>query len=211
MTTILLTGFEPFGGDAVNPSGEAVGIVAAGWSGPETLVTAVLPVTFDGAAARLAELMAEHSPDVVIATGLAGDRAAISVERVAVNLRDARIADNAGAQPVDEPSVRDAPDAYFATLPVKAIARDIAAAGIPSSVSHSAGTFVCNHVFFTALHESATRGARAGFVHVPWAAEHRSTDAASLPLADIARGLEIAVRTSASVTEDLAVSAGTLS
>lgn len=211
MTTILLTGFEPFGGDTVNPSGEAVGIVAAGWRGPETLVTAVLPVTFDGAAARLAELMAEHSPDVVVATGLAGDRAAISVERVAVNLRDARIADNAGAQPVDAPSVPDAPTAYFATLPVKAIARDIAAAGIPSSVSHSAGTFVCNHVFFTALHESATRGTRAGFVHVPWAAEHRSTDASSLPLADIARALEIAVRTGASVTRDLAVSAGTLS
>jgi pyroglutamyl-peptidase len=211
VTTILLTGFEPFGGDAVNPSGEAVGIVAAGWDGPEILVTAVLPVTFDGAAARLAELMAEHSPDVVVATGLAGDRATISVERVAVNLRDARIADNAGAQPVDEPSVPDAPAAYFATLPVKAIARDIAAAGIPSSVSHSAGTFVCNHIFYTALHESAPGGARAGFVHVPWAAEHRSTDAASLPLADIARALEIAVRTSASVTEDLAVSAGTLS
>nr|BFF10865.1 pyroglutamyl-peptidase I [Microbacterium flavescens] len=212
MTTILLTGFEPFGGDPANPSGEAVGIVAARWSGPETLITAVLPVTFDGAAARLTELVAEHSPDVILATGLAGDRGTISVERIAVNLLDARIPDNAGAQPVDVPSVAGGPAAYFATLPVKAIARDIAATGIPSAVSHSAGTFVCNHVFFTALHEAGVRGARAGFIHVPWVAEHGgSADASSLLLADIASALEIAVRTSLRVHEDLAVTAGTLS
>jgi pyroglutamyl-peptidase len=196
VTTVLLTGFEPFGGDAANPSGAAVGLVAERWRGPEVLITAVLPVTFAGAAERLRALIAEHRPDVVIATGLAGGRAAIGVERVAVNLIDARIPDNAGAQPVDVPSVPGAASAHFATLPVKAIAQSISAAGIPAEVSYSAGTFVCNHVFFTALEAAASR-TRAGFVHVPWSAEHAPVqDAPSLPLADIARALEIAVRVS---------------
>ncbi|MFK4807321.1 pyroglutamyl-peptidase I [Microbacterium sp. ZW CA_36] len=209
-TTVLLTGFEPFGGDAANPSGEAVHRVASRWEGPEVLVSAVLPVTFTGAAGRLRELLADHRPDVVIAAGLAGGRAAIGVERVAVNLVDARIPDNVGQQPVDVPSVPGAAAAHFATLPVKEIARRIAAAGIPAEVSYSAGTFVCNHVFFTAL-EAAASGTRAGFVHVPWSAEHApSSDSAALPLADIARALEIAVRTSLDVTADARMPGGTL-
>ncbi|MDW4573183.1 pyroglutamyl-peptidase I [Microbacterium sp. M3] len=209
MPTILLTGFEPFGGDAVNPSGEAVQIVASRWRGSERLVTAVLPVTFSGAAARLCELLAEHRPDVVIATGLAGGRAAIGVERVAVNLVDARIPDNDGAQPVDEPSVPGAATAHLSTLPVKEIARRIASAGIPAEVSYSAGTFVCNHVFFTAL-EAAASGTRAGFIHVPWSTEHAPAGSASLPLDQIADALDIAVRTSFEVTIDATVPAGTL-
>lgn len=210
MTTVLLTGFEPFGGDAVNPSGEAVRLVAERWGGPEELVTAILPVTFHGAAERLRSLVTARRPGIVIATGLAGGRAAIGVERVAVNLIDARIADNDGVQPVDVPSVEGAAPAHFATLPVKAIARRIADAGVPAEVSYSAGTFVCNHVFFTAL-EAAASGTRAGFLHVPWSAEHApSTDAATLPLADIARALEIAVRTSIDVPVDAAASAGAL-
>lgn len=207
MTTVLLTGFEPFGGDVANPSGAAVGMVAERWSGPEVLITAVLPVTFAGAAERLRALIAEHRPDVVIATGLAGGRAAIGVERVAVNLIDARIPDNAGEQPVDVPSVPGAPSAHFATLPVKAIAQRISAAGIPAEVSYSAGTFVCNHVFFTALETTASR-TRAGFVHVPWSAEHAPVrDAPFLPLSDIARALEIAVRVSLEVEADAGVGA----
>ncbi|WP_343234207.1 pyroglutamyl-peptidase I [Microbacterium salsuginis] len=210
MTTVLLTGFEPFGDDDVNPSGEAVRTVAERWAGPESLVTAVLPVTFAGSAERLRELLSEHRPDIVVATGLAGGRAAIGVERIAVNLVDARIPDNDGAQPVDVPSVPGAPAAHFATLPVKEIARRIADAGIPAEVSYSAGTFVCNHAFFTAL-EAAASGTRAGFVHVPWSAEHApSHEVAALPLADIVRSLEIAVRTSIDVTVDSSTSAGAL-
>lgn len=209
MTTVLLTGFEPFGGDAANPSGEAVHRVAAHWSGPEVLVTAVLPVTFAGSALRLRELVEQHSPDVVLATGLAGGRRAIGVERVAVNL-DARIPDNDGRQPVDVPVIDGAPPAAFATLPVKAIARAIRDAGIPAEVSYSAGTFVCNHVFFTAL-DAAAAGARAGFLHVPWASEHApDPDAATLPLSEIVRALEIAVRTALDVTSDSTASAGAL-
>ena len=207
---MLLTGFEPFGADAVNPSGEAVSVVAERWGGPEVLVTAVLPVTFEGAAQRLRELLSEHRPDIVIASGLAGGRDAIGVERIAVNLLDARIPDNDGAQPVDVPSIPGAPSAYFATLPVKAIARRVSDAGIPAEVSHSAGTFVCNHVFFTAL-EAAASGTRGGFIHVPWSAEHApAPDTAVLPLADIVRALEIAVRTSLDVPVDSSIPAGAL-
>jgi len=210
MTTVLLTGFEPFGGDSSNPSGAAVNLVGSRWEGPEVLITAVLPVTFAGAAGRLRGLLREHRPDVVIAAGLAGGRAAIGLERVAVNLIDARIPDNDGDQPVDVPSVPGAAAARFATLPVKEIARRIADAGIPAEVSYTAGTFVCNHVFFTAL-EAAASATRAGFVHVPWSDEHApSSDAATLPLAAIARALEIAVRTSLDVATDAAVPGGTL-
>ncbi len=210
MTTVLLTGFEPFGGDGDNPSGEAVHLVAAHWGGPEVLVTAVLPVTFEGAAARLRELLAEHRPDVVVAAGLAGGRTAIGIERIAVNLIDARIPDNDGAQPVDEPSIPGAPAAHFATLPVKAIVGALDAAGIPAEVSHSAGTFVCNHVFFTAL-DAAAPGTRAGFVHVPWSSEHApDPDAAALPLRAIARALEIAVRTALDTATAAAVPGGSL-
>jgi pyroglutamyl-peptidase len=211
MTTVLLTGFEPFGGDPVNPSSEAVHVVGERWSGPEALVTAVLPVTFRGAAERLRALIAEHQPEVVIASGLAGGRAAIGVERVAVNLIDARIPDNDGEQPVDTPSMPGAASAHFATLPVKAIAQRISDAGVPAEVSYSAGTFVCNHVFFTAL-EAAAPGTRAGFVHVPWSTEHAPSDAASLSLDDIVRALEIAARTSLDVddADAAAVPGGTL-
>ena len=197
MTTVLLTGFEPFGGDAANPSGDAVRLVAAGWDRPETLVTDILPVTFAGAAARLRDLLADHRPDVVIAAGLAGGRAAVGVERVAVNLIDARIPDNAGDRPIDRPSVAGSPAAHFATLPVKAIAVGIRAAGIPAEVSYTAGTFVCNHVMFTALDatglDTTGTGTRAGFIHVPWASGQGRDGQPELPLADIARALRIAI------------------
>ena len=210
VTIVLLTGFEPFAGDAANPSGDAVRLVGERWDGPEELLTAILPVTFDGSAARLRELIAAHEPDVVIATGLAGGRTRIGVERVAVNLVDARIADNDGLQPIDVPSVDGAPAAHFATLPVKAITAALTANGIPAELSHTAGTFVCNHVFFTAL-DVVAAPVRAGFIHVPWSAEQTpATDAPTLPLATIADALEIAVRTTLAVDTDAVVSGGAL-
>lgn len=211
MATVLLTGFEAFAGDGSNPSGEAVGLVSSRWDGPDVLITAVLPVTFTGAASALRDLIEAHDPDVVIATGLAGGRDAIGVERVAVNLVDARIPDNDGAQPIDSASVPGAPDARFATLPVKAIVQAMMDAGIPAELSHSAGTFVCNHVFFHALELASGRpGVRAGFVHVPWDDQHAARDAASLPLRDIATALEIAVRTTLSTEVDAPVIGGAL-
>ena len=213
MTTALLTGFEPFAGDARNPSAEAVHLIADAWSGPEELVTAVLPTAFARSAERLAELIALHSPDVVIATGLAGGREWITPERVAVNLVDARIPDNDGEQPVDEPSLAGAPAAYFSTLPVKPIVNAIAAAGIPARPSLSAGAFVCNHVFFRLMDAVALRsengshgaaastgirtgtGMRAGFIHVPWAIGFGApAGEPALPLEQLVTGLEIALR-----------------
>ncbi len=192
MTTVLLTGFEPFAGDAVNPSGDAVRLIARDWDGPAALITDILPVTFGGAAARLRELIVAHDPDVVIATGLAGGRPSIGVERVAINLIDARIPDNAGDQPIDAPCVAGAPAAHFATLPVKAVAAGIRAAGIPVEVSHTAGTFVCNHAFFTVV-DAAAPGTRAGFVHVPWASGQGRPGDPELPLDEIVRALRIAI------------------
>jgi pyroglutamyl-peptidase len=210
VTTVLLTGFEPFGGDRANPSGDAVHVVEAQWSRPETLVAAVMPVSFADASAHIAALIAEHSPDVVIATGLAGGRAEISVERVAVNLVDARIPDNDGLQPIDAASVAGAPAAHFATLPVKAIVRRMGDAGIPAELSHSAGTFVCNHVFFTAL-EVAASETRVGFLHVPWSVEDApSAGVPALPLRQIVRAMEIAVQTSIDIGSDARVVGGAL-
>ncbi|MEV8274032.1 pyroglutamyl-peptidase I [Microbacterium sp. NPDC077184] len=210
MTRALVTGFVPFAGDAANPSGDAVRLLAASWSGPAELVTAILPVSFGGAAAALRSLIDEQRPDVVIATGLAGDRDTITPERIAVNLADARIPDNDGAQPIDAASVPGAPAAFFATLPVKAIVADLRAAGVPASVSHSAGTFVCNHVMFHALHATAgVAGARAGFVHVPWTTDHRAD--AVVSTADVAHALALALETTLRAPVDPPLVGGALS
>jgi pyroglutamyl-peptidase len=211
MTNILLTGFEPFGSDAVNPSGDAVRAVAARWRGPEDLIVDVLPVTFAGSASRLSQLLARHDPDVVICVGLAGGRSRISVERVGINLIDARIPDNDGEQPVDVPSLPGAAPAVFASLPVKAIVRDASAVGIPIETSLTAGSFVCNHVLVHAGAWAHAEGRRAGFIHVPWAAGQAPRDEPELPLETIVHALEIAMRTSLDVTEDLAIPGGTIS
>jgi pyroglutamyl-peptidase I len=208
---VLLTGFEPFAGDDVNPSWPAVQRVAATWDGPETLVSAELPVVFGASADALDALIARHRPRLAIAIGLAAGRAAVTPERVAINLDDARISDNGGASPIDRPVLAGGPAAYFSTLPIKAIAAAIEAAGIPAAVSQTAGTFVCNHVFYRLMDAAARRpGMRAGFVHVPLAAEHAGTSDASLPLADIAEAVRLAVRTSLDVPADRRVAGGAI-
>ena len=179
--SVLLTGFEPFDGAASNSSWEAVQRV----TGIPGLVTAVLPVEFGRASDVLDSLIEQHRPDVIIAVGLADGRTAITPERVAVNLEDARIPDNAGAQPRERVIDPDGPAAYFSGLPVRAIADAISAAGIPSQVSLSAGAFVCNSVMYRLL-ASVAPGTVAGFIHVP--------SEADMSVADIARGLEIAVK-----------------
>ncbi|REJ06633.1 pyroglutamyl-peptidase I [Microbacterium bovistercoris] len=190
MTSVLLTGFGPFAGSDGNPSQDAVIAYAAAHPSAD-LVTAVLPVVFTDAADRLRTLIAEHRPEVVIAFGLAGGSTRVAVERVAVNLIDARIPDNSGAAPVDVPSDPGGPAARFATLPVKRIARAIDDAGIPAHVSLSAGSYVCNHVFYTAL--AAAPGARAGFIHLPWSASTAPEGAPHLPDDALARAVAVAV------------------
>ncbi len=188
----LVTGFDPFGGDPSNPSYEAVRRLPA-WLGRLQVVTAELPTSFARAPRRLRTLIAREQPQIVLCVGLAADRAAISIERLAVNLSDARIADNDGAQPCNKAVTARAPAAYFATLPVVKIAASLNRAGLPATLSMSAGTFVCNHVFFGLMHAVAHSAhvRRAGFVHVP-ALPQVGADAA---LADLVRALEIVLRT----------------
>ncbi|GAB3806054.1 pyroglutamyl-peptidase I [Humibacter antri] len=213
MTTVLLTGFEPFGSDAVNPSGDAVRLVASRWAGRGTgvrLVTDVLPVTFAGSAQRLHELIDEHDPDVVLATGLAGGRSRVSVERVGVNLMDARIPDSDGQQPVDLPSLPGAGAAVFASLPVKAIMRDVAVAGIPVELSLTAGSFVCNHVLVHAAEWARRSARRAGFIHVPWATGQAPNSEPELSLEQLAQAFEIAIRTTIDTERDIDAVGGAL-
>ena len=162
MTKVLLTGFEPFGTATSNPSGEIVKQVSG-----DNIVTAILPVTYAQSAERLLELIAEHNPDVVICLGQAEGRTQITPEKIAINLDDARLPDNAGVQRSDVKILDDGPDAYFTTLPIKEMVDAAKAAGVPASVSLSAGAFLCNHVFYVAQNKFAGTKVRSGFVHVP--------------------------------------------
>ncbi|CAI8724797.1 MULTISPECIES: pyroglutamyl-peptidase I [Pseudomonas] len=167
MRTVLLTGFEPFDQDLVNPSWEAVRqLDGVQLDDDVRIVARRLPCAFATAGECLLQLISELRPAMVIATGLAPGRSEISIERVAINVNDARIPDNLGEQPIDTAVVVGGPAAYFSTLPIKAMARAVREAGIAVSVSQTAGTFVCNQVFYRLQHELAGTGVRSGFIHV---------------------------------------------
>jgi pyroglutamyl-peptidase len=212
--TILLTGFESFGGEPVNPSQAIVAALDGAALGGHRVAGALLPVAFAATRARLEALLEAHRPSLVVALGQAGGRSALSLERVAVNLIDARIADNAGLQPIDEAVIDDAPPAYFSTLPVKAIEAHLRGLGIPAACSLSAGTFVCNQVFFLLAHLLATRHrrARGGFVHVPWlpeqAARHRGEP--SMALETMVAGVRAALECALATVDDLRVAGGAI-
>ncbi|KQY18885.1 pyrrolidone-carboxylate peptidase [Massilia sp. Root133] len=201
--TVLLTGFEPFNGATINPSWEAVRALD-GWSGPGFAVVArQLPCVFGTALDVLRESIAGVKPDIVIAVGQAGGRSEMSLERVAINVDDASIRDNAGNQPLDTPIAADGPAAYFTTLPVKAIVKALRLRGFPSGVSQTAGTFVCNHVFYGLMHHAVGQPVKAGFIHVPFLPEQaadRPERPPSMALRDIVDALRIAVEV-AVVTE----------
>ncbi len=207
---ILLTGFDPFGGDAVNPSWLVAQALNGQRIGGHRVVAAQLPTVFGGSLQQLQRLVAAHAPSLVVCLGQAGGRAALSIERVGINVDDARIPDNSGAQPIDTPVVPGGPAAYFASLPVKAMLRAVQRAGVPCEVSQTAGTFVCNHVLYGLMHLAATRapgaaGLRGGFVHVPWLPEQ---GAPHLPLRDMVRGLHAALWAAVLAQEDIALGAG---
>ena len=162
MTTILLTGFEPFGTATSNPSGEIVKQISG-----DNIVTAILPVAYAQSAERLLSLIEQLNPDVVICLGQAEGRTQITPEKVAINLDDARLADNEGVLRNDVKILEDGPDAYFSTLPVKDMVEAVKTQGIPAAVSLSAGAFLCNHVFYVAQNKFAGSNVRSGFVHVP--------------------------------------------
>jgi len=209
--TILLTGFEPFNGADINPSWEAARALD-GWTGPGFQVVArQVPCVFGRANLVLLDAVEEIQPDIVIALGQAGGRPEISVERVAINIDDATILDNAGQQPIDAAIIADGPAAYFSTLPIKAIVGALRMRGFPAAVSQSAGTFVCNHVFYGLMHHAAGRVLKAGFIHVPFLPEQTvdlPDHPPSMALSDIVDGLRIAVEVAVGVEGDVAVAGG---
>ena len=207
---ILLTGFDAFGGQTLNPSWLAVKSLHGRQVLKHTVVAAQLPTVFDASLRELEALLHQHRPALVICVGQAGGRAKLSLERVAINVNDAPMADNAGAQPVDTPVQAGAPAAYFTTLPVKAMLAALQEEDVAAEVSQTAGTFVCNHVFYGLMHALATQPelghARGGFVHVPWLPEQGTP---GMALDDMVRGLHTAVRCALRVQHDQVIGAGT--
>jgi len=186
---LLITGFDPFGGNDVNPSWEAVKLLPE-QVGQYQIYKLAIPTIF-GAAAEMVLTEAEQlHPDVVISVGLAGGRDAVTPERIAVNIRDARISDNQGFQPSGDRVVPEGPAAYFSTLPVEKMALAIRQVGIPAAVSNTAGTFVCNDVLYTLLHRFDGTPVQVGFIHVPYLPEQGTP---SLPLEDTVKALTAAI------------------
>ncbi|MEU6960525.1 pyroglutamyl-peptidase I [Streptomyces chrestomyceticus] len=205
-TRILLTGFEPFDGESSNPSWEAVRAAAAEPPAGLEITAVELPCVYGRSRIVLREAVAAHDPDIVLCVGQAGGRPDLTVERVAVNIDDARIPDVSGAQPIDEPIVPGGPAAYFAALPVKACVAAVREAGVPASVSNTAGTFVCNHVFYDLMHLIATErpALRGGFVHVPYApGQVAGRSLPSLAVSAVAEGLRVIAATAACTNTDI--------
>ncbi|MCS4270363.1 MULTISPECIES: pyroglutamyl-peptidase I [Raoultella] len=211
MAGVLITGFEPFDGEAVNPSWEVVkrldGAIIAG----ERVVARQLPCVFNEALTVLHAALDEFRPVLTLAIGQAGGRADITVERVAINVDDARIPDNKGQQPIDRPIVADGPAAWFSSVPIKAIVAALRQQGIPASVSQTAGTFVCNHVMYGLLHKlQGQAGVKGGFIHIPYLPEQAAAHPgeASMALETIRAALETAIAVSLTHDDDLSVTGG---
>ena len=190
MSKILVTGFEAFDKSALNPSAEIVKALKG-----DDLVTAILPVVFGQASSQLRELIDLHKPSAVLCLGLAVGRSEITPERIAINLDDARIADNAGNQPLEQKIMADGPDGHFSTLPIEKMVASMKAAGIPASISLSAGTFVCNHIFYVLQDYLKDSSIKSGFMHVPLMDEQRKEYPAlpTMPIRQMVAGVEIAL------------------
>ena len=190
MSKILVTGFEPFATSSLNPSGEIVKALIG-----DDLVTAILPVVFGQASAQLRELIDLHKPSAVLCLGQAEGRSEMTPERIAINLDNARIADNAGNQPLEQKITADGPDGYFSTLPIEKMVTSMKAAGIPASISLSAGTFVCNHIFYVLQDYLKDSSIKSGFMHVPLMDEQRREfpTLPTMPIRQMIAGVEIAL------------------
>jgi pyroglutamyl-peptidase len=211
LPTILLTGFAPFGGETSNPSWDAVQLLDGSRIKGHRVVARCLPVEFGASLQTLRKAIRELKPALVLCVGQAGGRAQLSLERVAINVDDARIPDNAGACPVDTAIVDDGPAAYFTGLPIKAMLVALRASGIPAEVSQTAGTYVCNHVFYGLMHAlRRTPKVRGGFIHIPYSPEQAAhhPGAPSLPVATVGEGLRIALRTALTTGNDRRIAAG---
>lgn len=193
MKRILITGFDPFGGEKINPAWEAVQRLP-GRIGAAELTVMQVPTVFAEAAQTVLAHAEMQPPDAIVSVGQAGGRAAVTPEMVAINLQYASIADNAGKMPKDVPVVSGGPAAYFSTLPVRQMAEAIKeAAGLPGAVSYSAGSFVCNDLLYRLLHHFDGTSTRVGFIHVPYLPEQAKNGAPAMELSDIVRALETAI------------------
>jgi len=203
---VLLTGFDAFGGATLNPSWLAAQALHGRQIAGHRVVAARLPTVFDASLHELQELLVAHAPALVLCVGLASGRQALSLERVAINLNDASLADNRGAQPVDTPVVAQGPAAYFSSLPLKAMLLALRRHGLPAELSQSAGTFVCNHVFYGLMHTLATnprcQRTRGGFVHVP--------ELTVLGLPELVGGLHLMLETALTTQCDARLAAGSV-
>jgi pyroglutamyl-peptidase len=215
MQKVLVTGFEPFGGEPVNPALEAVKLLATKTFANVEVITKKLPAVFHTSIRILKEAMDEAKPDIVICVGQAGGRNDITVERVAINVDDAKIPDNEGNRPIDARIVENGPAAYWSSLPIKAIVEKMREAGVPASVSQTAGTFVCNHTFYGLSHLIATEypGIRGGFIHIPYLPEQaaRHPGAPSMSVEVIVRSLKIAIQTAVAQKEEIVAVGGEIS
>ena len=189
---LLITGFDPFGGETVNPSWEAVRLLPEE-IGTFRLTKLQIPTVFGRAAETVLAAAEKLQPDVILCIGQAGGRSGVTPEVVAINLREARIPDNAGNQPSDVPVVKDAPAAYFSTAPVRAMVQAINDEGIPAALSYSAGTFVCNDVLYSLLHHYHGTQTKVGFIHVPFLPEQAKENAPAMALEQMAAALTAAV------------------
>ena len=209
---VLLTAFDPFGGEPINPALEAVKLVSDK-VGDVDVVKLEVPTVFGKSIDTVAAAMEKEKPDAVLCIGQAGGRYDLTPERVAINQDDARIKDNEGNQPIDKPIFEDGAPAYFATLPIKAMVQAIRNAGVPASVSNSAGTFVCNHLMYGVLYTIAKNypGMKGGFMHVPFVPSqvvNRPTPAPCLNMNDIAKGIEAAITAIAENDVDIVAAEG---
>ena len=208
---LLLTAFTPFGGESINPALEAVKLVKDKISDLD-IVKLEVPTVFNKSVKTVIEAMEKENPDFVLCVGQAGGREGITPERIAINIDDARIPDNEGNQPIDRTIYLDGENAYFSNLPVKAMVEAIKKAGLTSSLSNSAGTYVCNHLMYGVLYhiDKIYKGMKGGFIHVPYISEQTvdKPDKPSMPLKDIVKGLEAAIRAIAENKEDISVIGG---
>lgn len=207
---LLLTAFDPFGGAEINPALEAVKLVADE-VGSVRIVKLEVPTVFRDSIAAVTAAIEKAKPDAVLCIGQAGGRFGLTPERVAINIDDASIPDNAGNQPIDLPIFEDGAPAYFSTLPIKAMVAKIREAGLPASVSNTAGTFVCNHLMYGLLYtlDKSYPGVKGGFMHVPFV--HSQTvqrPAPSMSARDIARGIEAAISAIGEFDADIATAEG---
>lgn len=209
--TLLLTGFDAFGGERINPSWQIAQALHGQTVAGVRVHSLCLPCVFGAALEALEQALDAVAPVLVLALGQAGGRCEMSLERVAINVDDARIPDNQGLQPIDQAVVAGGPAAYFSSLPIKAVVAALRQAGIPAAVSQTAGTFVCNHVFYGLMHLLRNRPAvRGGFMHVPYLPEQAAAHAGqpSLPLSLLLEGVRLALQAALTAEHDLGISGG---